>query len=266
MELMDAEASELLSEAGTWRNDAVAALSNKGIRRAIGRQKASRLRKTAESAQLVAVNDDGSLTSPIRRGLNIISLSENQNTDTRVVVEGQYRTYDFRIGEAMQPRVDGLLSHHPSAGISILALRASAQRVHIPEDRTAVLIHELTHAEQAKTTHVLPDPDDLAYQATIEAEAYETQFRVTNHFLDGRLMPLVQRFTGTDEFVDMFTAADWLAEDLTPNWTVQFATKAAVINRTFGYKPNGRNTPPSSLTEAYQIAGMIEQTPQQIAV
>ncbi len=247
--------SKQLSEiAEDFRARSVEALAVPEIQHKIGKVKASRLKMLAMGAGKMAIVDGlPNYVTADQNGLNIVPTHDGIDRDSGIDFGGVSATF----GDLMKtncPRHVGVPSP-PDQGHDIIILPVDLYASLGSDERSLVGVHELTHADQHRRPARQRDRT-IRHDTIREAEAYANQFAVLDHYVGGVLSTVVDR--SLDPEGTIVINAGEHADLITEKFATCVAIAAALINRRYGYVPNGSMYPNKEVVLGYTNIGAVK--------
>jgi hypothetical protein len=133
----------------------------------------------------------------------------------------------------------------------------------IPSDyeKTALMVHELVHADQDRRPAIQMPETDEQYLARHEAEGYAVQYAIMNHYFGGALDALIAINKDNSDITHISTGGTGLRDALTQASDVPKTAVAAVIRNTVhGYPADGITVPSTTLAAEYVTMDLVSTT------
>ncbi len=250
---------KLHESAMDWRGIGLATLEQDGIQQAIGPEKAERLHKLCHGAGTLLVDKERISKTRSRNGLYIIPLHEGIPRSTEIdIPRGWRRKYTLPVG---------IMAHeHPTSHASIegledmhfVGLPIESPHLSTHTERAAVIVHELTHADQFGRNIQGYHRDDARTATLHEAEAYTDQYHVINYFLGGSLDSIVDANRNNEDLYVIEVGRHPARTMIDESYVVTNALSAVIRNTVHGYQADGSSLPSATLAVEYGLLNLID--------
>ena len=263
MRLSKAGPHELLRRsAEEWREHALSTLAVKEIRHAIGEPKAKRLQSLAAKAGTIALHGSEIQASKSGNGLYLFPFHEgipdhftfryrDKGTVRRFVMDG------WNTGEAFHASSTSI------PGFDIIGLPADTSvNAATAAEKRAKVVHELTHADQARRSPGEYPGETRQQEATRnEAEAYHDTLAVADYNWQGALSPLVALGTQEGDQGVIKTNDQATKDLLIRSPLVANSLGAVILNTLHGYSADGYSLATPELAAAYDWHDLLHREP-----